>query len=227
MRKVREAPPSPPTGLAWDGSPSRLPPGVYFLPVMSDRGRILVVAATAREVHAPDGWRTLLCGVGPVEAAARTAAAIAADRPDAILHVGIAGARGVAGLQPPSLVIGEGSCYCDLGVPAEWAPRTVTPSPILVAAARRVLPTAALRVIGTSARVGGTSGCDPACDVEAMEGFAVLRAAQLAGIPALEVRAISNSIEERDRSRWRFDDAFAAVVAATPRLVAEFAQCVR
>jgi len=32
--------------------------------------------------------------------------------------------------------------------------------------------------------------------------------------------------EERDRSRWRFDEAFAAVLAATPTLVAEFVQCV-
>jgi futalosine hydrolase len=60
---------------------------------MSDRARILVVAATARELATPDGWHTLQCGVGPVEAAARTAATIAALRPAAILHVGIAGAR--------------------------------------------------------------------------------------------------------------------------------------
>jgi len=54
-----------------------------------------------------------------------------------------------------------------------------------------------------------------------------LRAAQLAGVPALEVRAVSNEIDEPDRARWRFDDALAAITAATPRLVAEVAQCVR
>jgi nucleoside phosphorylase len=59
-----------------------------------------------------------------------------------------------------------------------------------------------------------------------MEGFAVLRAAQLAGVPAIEVRAISNEIEEEDRARWQFDAAFAAITAATPRLVAEVARCV-
>jgi nucleoside phosphorylase len=53
-----------------------------------------------------------------------------------------------------------------------------------------------------------------------MEGFAVLRAAQRAGIPAIEVRAISNEIEERDRTRWHFDAAFAAITASTPTLVA-------
>jgi nucleoside phosphorylase len=71
--------------------------------------------------------------------------------------------------------------------------------------------------VGTSARVGGTSSCD----VEAMEGFAVLRAAELAGVPALEVRAVSNEIDEPDRGRWRFDDALAALATALPRLLAE------
>ncbi len=59
-----------------------------------------------------------------------------------------------------------------------------------------------------------------------MEGFAVLRAAAHADIPAIEVRAISNQIEEADRARWRFDEAFAAIIAATPALVAEVAACV-
>ena len=190
---------------------------------MSSPGRILVVAATARELAAPDGWTSCLCGVGPVDAAAAAAAAIAAHHPAAVLHVGIAGARRAAGITPPTLVIGEAARYCDLEAPEHFAPRVLPADPLLLDAARRALPDAVLRVIGTSARVGGSSGCD----VEAMEGFAVLRAAALAGVPAIEVRAISNAIEERDRALWRFDEAFAAVIAATPRLVAEFARCVR
>ena len=178
---------------------------------------ILVVAATDRELTAAGPWTPLRCGVGPVEAAAATAAAIARIRPSLILHVGIAGSRRSAGLTPPTLVVGTESRYCDLTIPEEWAPRVVMAPPLLVSAACRVLPGAVACAIGTSARVGGTSGCD----VEAMEGFAVLRAAQLAGVPAIEVRAISNEIEEPDRARWRFEEAFAALAAATPRLVSE------
>ena len=37
-----------------------------------------------------------------------------------------------------------------------------------------------------------------------MEGFGVLRAAALAGVPAVEVRVVSNAIGEPDRARWRF-----------------------
>jgi futalosine hydrolase len=187
---------------------------------MSDPVRILVVAATARELASAGDWDSLQCGVGPVDAAAATAAAIAALRPAAILHVGIAGVRRSCGLLPSTFVIGSEARYCDLEVPAEWAPGSVTASPVLLAAVRRLLPDSPALPIGTSARVGGSTGCD----VEAMEGFGVLRAAQLADVPAIEVRAISNVIEERDRRHWHFDEAFAAITQITPRLVAALLQ---
>lgn len=183
--------------------------------------RVLVVAATARELAVGEGWDGLVCGVGPVDAGVATASAIARARPLAIVHVGIAGARGASGLRPPALVIGNESLYCDLGVPESWAPRRVCPDPRLLAAARRAVPGAVELGIGTSGRVGQTTGCD----VEAMEGFAVLRAAALAGVPAIEVRAISNAIEEPDRARWRFEDAFRTIAGATPALVREVAAC--
>ena len=189
---------------------------------MVDRSRILVVAATARELGPSEGWRTLVCGVGPVEAALRTATAIATERPAAIIQVGIAGARVASGIALGALIIGTSSYYADLGVGPEWAPSELTSPSVLVTAARRAMPTALDRPIGTSARIGGTRDVE----VEAMEGFAVLRAAAHADIPAIEVRAISNQIEEADRARWRFDEAFAAIIAVTPALVAEVAACV-
>lgn len=189
---------------------------------MPDIAQILVVAATARELASAAGWRTLVCGVGPVEAAACTAASIALHRPAAILHVGIAGARRGSGIAPAALVIGDESHYSDLSTTSDFAPRSIAPDRTLVAAAQRVLPGAPLLTIGTSARVGGSAYCD----VEAMEGFGVLRAAQQAGVPAIEIRAISNEIEEEDRARWDFDGAFAAIAAATPALVLEFARSV-
>jgi futalosine hydrolase len=184
---------------------------------------ILVVAATARELAADLPCATLLCGVGPVEAAARTAAAITQHRPKAVLHVGIAGARRAAGIAARSLVIGSSARYSDLVLVSDLAPREVQADAELLAAARRALPSALVMPIATSARVGGGVGCD----VEAMEGFAVLRAAQLAGVPALELRAISNEVEETDRARWHFDAAFAAITGATPRVLEEIAACVR
>jgi futalosine hydrolase len=184
---------------------------------------ILVVAATARELAAPDGWRTLLCGIGPVDSAAATAAAIAALAPMAVLHVGIAGARRARALPPGAVVIGTEARYCDLDIPPQWAPNAVVASPALLRAVQDAMPSAVSLTIGTSARVGGTS----ACDVEAMEGFGVLRAAQLAGVPAIEVRAISNEIEEEDRARWHFALAFEAITRVTPTLVVAMQRALR
>jgi futalosine hydrolase len=172
---------------------------------------ILVVAATERELAGAAGAATLACGIGPVEAAAATARALAEFRPDALLHIGIAGGRGIP---VPQLVIGSEAVYEDALV-GGLVPERERPDPRLVDAVQRALPEARVLPIGTSARVGGTSSCE----VEAMEGFAVLRAARLAGVPAVEVRAVSNEIDEPARTRWRFDDALAALDAALPRLL--------
>lgn len=183
---------------------------------MTSSPRVLVVAATARELAVDARWAGLVSGVGPVEAAIATAQAIADSRPDAVLHVGIAGARRQCALPPATVVVGTHARYADLGsLPPEWATREIAAPADLLAQLIARFPEAVFRPIGTSGRVGGTSGCD----VEAMEGFGVLRAAQRAGVPAIEVRTIANDIEETDRARWHFDTAFRAITDLTPRLV--------
>ncbi|WP_396213982.1 hypothetical protein [Gemmatimonas sp.] len=197
--------------------------------------RILVIAATSRELAAPDALSAstapfigVLCGVGPVEAAIASTRAIQEHHPDGIVHVGIAGARRAAALAPGSLVIGSASHYSDLSaLPAEWAPSRLTSDPSLLEAFSRDVPRARVLPIGTSARVGGTLSDATRCDVEAMEGFSVLRAAQRAGVPAIEVRAISNDIEEDDRARWHFATAFDAITTVTPTLVATMQEFLR
>jgi futalosine hydrolase len=173
---------------------------------------ILVVAATQRELDGAAGAETLACGIGPVEAAAATARALAERRPGAVLNVGLAGARG---LPPTTVVIGSAAVYEDVDGPL--VPGRVEAAAELVSAARRALPGARVLPIGTSAHVGGTR----TCDVVAMEGFAVLRAAALAGLPALEVRVVSNEVTEADRTRWRFDDALSTLAETVPRLLAQ------
>jgi futalosine hydrolase len=178
---------------------------------------ILVVAATARELEFVEGAETLVCGIGPVEAAAATASGLAAGRPHALLHIGIAGAQT---LEPPALVLGSEAVYADACDPQSTFPRIdrVEPDQALLVLARSVLPEAHVLPIATSARVGGGG----VCEVEAMEGFGVLRAAALAGVPALELRAVSNSVGEANRKLWRIDDALAMLAATTPRLIAAF-----
>ncbi|MFL5964098.1 MAG: hypothetical protein ACJ757_14520 [Gaiellaceae bacterium] len=182
---------------------------------------ILVVAATPEELRGADGAVTLVCGVGPVEAAVRTAAALAVQAPDAVLNVGIAGGRS---FDAPLFVVGSEAVYCDADDP-RWIELRVPADPGLVDAACRALPDARVEPIGTTARVGGSVSSQSAgCDVEAMEGYAVLRAAALADVPAVEVRVLSNAVGEPDRAKWRFDQAKDVLARALPALIEEVAR---
>jgi futalosine hydrolase len=173
---------------------------------------VLIVAATHRELCGYDG---LVCGVGPVESAAATARALALRPFDAVLHVGLAGAREVP---PGTLVVGTESVYCDLA--AEWPViDRETPDARLVEEVRAALPDAAALPIHTSAAVGAASNTvSRGTLVEGMEGFGVLRAAAAARVAAVEVRAISNEHLEEDRGRWDVDGALDALARAMPVL---------
>jgi futalosine hydrolase len=174
---------------------------------------ILVVAATDRELSGADG---LVCGVGPVEATAATARALALRPFASVLHVGLAGARG---LDIGTLVVGTEAVYCDLS--AEWpVVDRVAADATLVDAVHAALPEAPSLSIHTSAAVGGARDDRVHAPlVEAMEGFGVLRAAERAGVPAVEVRAISNEIGESERSRWEIAGALAALERALPEMM--------
>ena len=140
---------------------------------------MLVVAATERELALLDGFDTFCCGIGPVEAALQTARALEARTPDAVVHVGIAGSRT---LEPPALVLGTEAVYSDVLDSGSTMPRVerARPDAELFERARAALPDAQLLPIATCGKVGANTDCD----VEAMEGFGVLRACELAGILA-------------------------------------------
>jgi futalosine hydrolase len=172
-----------------------------------------VVAATLAELAGAGSAETLCCGIGPVEAAAATASALAASPPALVLNAGIAGARR---LPPPALVLGCEAVYADLALSGQGLALVarIEPDPGLLAAARRALPGAHVLPIATSARVGGGGELE----VEAMEGFGVLRAAAQAGVPALELRAISNGFGD-PRARWQVSEALEALSGALALLV--------
>jgi nucleoside phosphorylase len=152
-----------------------------------------------------------------VEAAASTARALAAATPDAVLHVGLAGGVGLA---PGTLVVGTESIYADIAAAVPVVSR-VEPDANLLAAMREALPEAPALPIATRAAVTEASETvSQAFRVEAMEGFGVLRACELARVPAVEVRAISNELGEPDRSRWELERGLEALAAALPLLLA-------
>ena len=118
----------------------------------------------------------------PVEAAAATARRLRGAKPGAVLHVGVAGGRR---LIPGSLVLGTEAVYVDIAAEITVVDRVEADRELLVAL-QELFPDAVSLPIATTAAV---SGQDPAHElrVEGMEGFGVLRACALGGVPAVEV----------------------------------------
>ncbi|MFE7480586.1 futalosine hydrolase [Streptomyces sp. NPDC057552] len=129
-----------------------------------------------------------------------------------------------------SLVVASGIVAADLGAetPDGFLPVTAlgfgrdrfTPPPALVrevAAATGAAPGPVLTVstvTGTADRTAALLAAHPGALAEAMEGFGVAEAADRAGVPVLELRAVSNTVGPRDRAAWRIGDALAALTEA-------------
>jgi futalosine hydrolase len=197
---------------------------------------ILVVCAVAQELAALPtraGVDVVAVGVGPVEAAAGTVRAIARGRYDAVINAGIAGGfRDRCGVG--DAVVCSREDYAELGL----EDGTVFPLPDGAQLVRHVESDPGLMqpflaglvpvIVGrgvTSATVTSTTSRALVlahrfrADVESMEGFAVLRAAQLAGVPAVEVRGVSNLVGERESNEWNFRAGAEAAVATLDALL--------
>lgn len=189
---------------------------------------ILVVCALREELrYVPEraDIAILACGVGPVEAAIAVARELERTRYRYVLSVGIGGAyEDVARVGEGRLIASE--CLAELGLEG-GAPlalpggaRTIERARADSAALERcrgIAPFASgltVTTVTTTAATGERLRKRYGTEVESMEGFAVLRAAEVAGIPALEIRGISNYVGERSASRWNFD-AGARAAAST------------
>jgi futalosine hydrolase len=196
---------------------------------------ILVVCALASELDGfvcPAGVEIVTCGVGPVEAAAATAQALARGRFEAVVNAGIAGVFPGRGRIGDAFVIAhevladfglEGGATLTLPDGATLAQHVHSARSLLEAAARTTLAPArgvTVSAITTTDATALRLRETYAADVESMEGFAVLRAAERAGIPAIEVRGISNVVGDRAHAQWDFRAGSRAAVAALTSLVA-------
>jgi futalosine hydrolase len=171
-----------------------------------------------------------------VEAAAETARALASGRYRAAINAGIAGAfRGRARVGEAVLVAEErmaglgleGGTRMALPGGATLVDRAFADDDLLAAAGGVALRTVCGVTVTTVTATDETAlrlAREYDGDVESMEGFAVLRACERAGVPALEIRGISNYVGERSRSEWDFPagakacgDALAAVLATLRR----------
>lgn len=204
--------------------------------------RVLVVTAVEAErdavmrgLHDDQRFEVLVAGVGPVAAAASTARVLAVKEYDLVVAVGIAG--GFSERAPMgSVVVASEIVAADLGAETPEGFRSLDELGfgfirIQADQGLGMRLTQALRASGLEAAHGpvltvstvtGTAETAselaarvPGAAAEAMEGFGVAAAAQGSGVPALELRAISNPVGPRDRASWRIEEALRALESAS------------
>lgn len=216
---------------------------------MSGARRILAVVAVEAEANAIGGIAdvdVVVAGIGRTNAAAAATQAMLEQGPFvAAISVGIAGALPESGLAIGDLVVARESVYAEegletpegfgdmraLGFPlGDFEGNRVPADPDLLARL------AALGRVGAVATVATCSGTDRLAQeivrrtgaiAEAMEGAAVLHAARRLRVPAIEVRAISNTTGDRGRQRWEIAKAFATLRAAWPQAMAALGDAMR
>ncbi|MBV8374196.1 MAG: hypothetical protein JO302_01695 [Candidatus Eremiobacteraeota bacterium] len=156
----------------------------------------------------------LVTGVGPVEAACSISHALAQQRYRLLVNAGIGGAFDGAAQIGDGVVVAHDALELDLesGNPLEL-PNSETvvdraySDPKLVAAVQglgfAVLAGITVTRVTASEETARRLAADGA-RTESMEGFAALRSAERAGIPAIELRGIANRVGARERSDWNF-----------------------
>lgn len=179
---------------------------------------ILLACAVERELAGmaiPAGVETLVTGVGPVEAACAVARKLCEGPCNLVVAAGIGGAFDGGAAIGDGVAISEETLELGLedgrpialpdGARVEDRARS---DPALISELRA----RGVRVVRgiTVARVTATEATAQrlaalGAQVETMESFAVLRAAERAGVAAIGVRGISNRAGARERSGWDFD----------------------
>lgn len=192
---------------------------------------ILLVAATEFEIlpmlrrletRSDLPVQALVTGVGLVATTWALTRALERQRPDLVLNAGIAGAYDrqlelgavvhVVSEQFGDLGVEEAdgalSDVFDLGLTARSAPpfingRLENPGAALSGFLPNVHGLTVHKVHGTVRSIEAVRKKYPTAQVESMEGAAVFYACLLAGVPFLEIRAISNYVEPRNRAAWQ------------------------
>ena len=203
--------------------------------------RCLIVTAVDAEAEAlasiPDSV-VVAGGIGRTNAAAATTEAVLTRGPfDLVISAGIAGMLPGVELELGDILVAEACVYAEEGLLTQDAfldiqamgfslgdfdGNAVPIDPDLLDR----LPEA-IR-IGRIATVATCSGSDLQADLvarrtsavaEAMEGAAVVHAARRLGVPAIEVRAISNTTGDRDRQHWDIKSALASLADGLPGII--------
>jgi adenosylhomocysteine nucleosidase len=170
-------------------------------PHLSQMGDLAVLFVMATEQEYGPFLRgmiqPLITGVGPVEAAGGTAAALArleagGERPDLVFSLGSAGSRT---LQHAGIYQIASVAYRDMDASLLGFPKGVTPfldDPAIIPITHRIpeIPVASISTGGAIISGAGYDAID--ADMVDMESFAVFRAAERFGLPMIGLRGISD-----------------------------------
>ena len=168
-------------------------------------------------------------GVGPVNAAHAVTLFLAQSGARSVVVCGVGGAYPAAGLRVGDVVCAERECYGDLGAtsPAGFLdmkalgfPIVEGPEPLFNDLPMQIFPVERRVPFVTVTTCTGTETAARALAVrtggavENMEGAAIAHVAHLHGVPAGEVRGISNIVTDRDTSSWKLKEAALAAQEA-------------
>jgi futalosine hydrolase len=188
------------------------------------------VEAELRFWEPRDDVATLVMGVGPVEASCALTAALCRQHYRLVVNAGVAGAFDGAARVGDAVIVAEDMMELGLesGAPLSLpsGERTFDTARSDAALVARLGGKDFLKVRGiTVSRVTSTTqtarrlAAELGAQVESMEGFAALRAAERMGVPAIELRGISNRCGERASSGWDFDAGLAGLARITRTLL--------
>ncbi len=163
-----------------------------------------------------DGVETLVTGVGPVEASCSLTTALCRRPYRLVVNAGLGGALDGAANVGDGVVVGDDAMEIALetGVRLKLphGERTVENAASDSALVERlrdagfpVLRGITVARVTSSAETARRLASELRAQVESMEGFAALRAAERMGVAAVELRGISNRCGERELGGWDFD----------------------
>ena len=187
---------------------------------------VCAVEAEAESCRISEHLHVVVSGVGRTNAAVATTRALLEEGPfGGVLSLGVAGA--LPGVEPAlcigDVVVATKSIYHEEGIqtPESFQDMTSLGFPLGAFDGNQIPgdPTLLERFghLGRCAPIATVATCSGSDDAarevrrrtdaiaEAMEGAAVLHAAGLLGVPALELRIISNTTGARDRQVWNLD----------------------
>jgi futalosine hydrolase len=192
---------------------------------------ILLACAVERELGSwahRHGVETVVTGVGPVEAAAAVAHALAQQRYKLVVNAGIGGAFDGAAAIGDGVVVSNDRFHLSrendtpiLLPGGQSVVDTAHSDPVLVKAMQRrgFAPLQGITVSRvTSSEESAARLARLGAQIESMEGFAVLRACARAAVPAIELRGVSNRVGIRERSGWDFEAGLAGLARVTRAL---------